>query len=101
MSPGRARRGGTSIPDHVQAVVKVLSEGSRTHVRQEVGVRSGEHTHVDFARPRFSQPLETTLLEDAQELDLELGACGPDLVEEHRPAVGGLELALTRARQLR
>src|SRR4029450_9683535 len=51
-----------------------------------------EHTYVHPDQLVPADALERALLQGAQELHLELGRHVSDLVEEHRAAVGELEL---------
>src|SRR5207247_11252606 len=62
----------------------------------EVLVGGREDAHVDLERAVAADPLELALLQDAQDLGLRLRPHVADLVEEERPAVGDLELALAR-----
>src|SRR5438876_2551035 len=82
--------------DDVQPVVQVLAEASRLHLGLEVLVGGREDAHVDLERAVAADPLELALLQNAQDLGLRLRPHVADLVEEERPAVGDLELALAR-----
>jgi hypothetical protein len=53
----------------------------------------GDHPHVDAPRHVASQSLELALLQHPQQLHLDVGRHVPDLVQEHRPRIGLLELA--------
>ena len=86
----------------VEAVVEVQAEEAVPDGGPEVAVGRGDEADVGLDRPRPADALEGLVLEDAQELRLERGADVADLVEEHRPAVGDLELPallLVRARE--
>src|SRR2546428_286597 len=76
----------------VQAIVEVLTELARPHRGLEVDVGRGDDAHVDRDGPQPAEALDLALLEGAEELRLEVQAQRADLVEEHRPAVGELEL---------
>ena len=78
---------------HVQPVEEVLAEAPLLHHALEVAVGGGEHAHVHPDQLVAADALEGALLERAQQLHLELGRHVADLVEEHRAAVGQLELA--------
>src|SRR2546426_711377 len=82
--------------DDVQPVVQVLAEAPRLHLGLEVLVGGREDAHVDLQGAVAADPLELALLQDAQDLGLRLRPHVADLVEEERPAVGDLELALAR-----
>ena len=58
----------------------------------------GHQAHVELELPPLAaQALQAPLLQDAQELDLQLGLHFADLVEEQGPALGGLEASLAGA----
>src|SRR5439155_25580062 len=82
--------------DDVQPVIQVLAEAPRLHLGLEVLVGGREDAHVDLQGAVAADPLELALLQDAQDLGLRLRPHVADLVEEERPAVGDLELALAR-----
>src|SRR2546430_7463774 len=68
----------------------------RSHVRRR------DDADVDLDGPRAADALDLSLLEHAQELRLELGLDGADLVEEERAPLRELELpelARVRARE--
>src|SRR5581483_8815382 len=85
-----------------QPIVEVLAEFPLLHRLLEVVVRRGEEPHVDLDRVVAADALELLLLDRAQELRLRLERHVAHLVEEERPAVRRLELALAsgdRARE--
>ena len=78
---------------HVQPVVQVLAEVVLVDLLQQVAVAGGDDARVDADRLRVADALELALLQHAQQLDLQLGRGGVDLVEENRAGVGRLEAA--------
>ncbi len=79
--------------EDVQPVVEVGPEAARLDGGLEVVVGGGDEADVDLPRLARADPLELSLLEDAEELRLEVEAEVPDLVEEEGAAVGELETA--------
>jgi len=79
--------------EHREAVVEVLAEAPLADRPAQVLVGRGEHPHVDRLVPRAAEPAHAALLERLQELGLERLGQEPDLVEEDRAAVRGLEEA--------
>ena len=67
--------------------------GSRLDLFHQILVRGGDHPHVHPDRLLAPHPLELTLLEDPQQLDLDGRGDVADLVEEDGAAVGQLEPA--------
>src|SRR5262249_53528188 len=80
--------------DHAQPVVEVLAEATRRGLLLEALVGCGDDADVDGDRPGPADALELALLQHAQQLDLGRGRELPYLVEEDRPSVGDLDLAL-------
>src|SRR3989337_1438786 len=78
-------------PEHepLQPEVEVLAEPALPDAPLEVAVAGRDHAHVHRRRARGPDPIEAPLLERAPEL--------AHLVEEERPAVGLLEVALAVA----
>jgi hypothetical protein len=91
MSSRRSRSGGRRIGEHGEAVVEILAPRSVARHGSKVAVRRGHPPHVHGDRGGASEPLEPTLLEDAEEFRLEGGLELADLVEEERPAIGELD----------
>ena len=79
---------------HVQPIVEVLAESLLAHGLLEILVSRGDDPHVHLEALRSADPLELPLLEHAEELGLEVGLEGGDLVQEERAAVSQLELPL-------
>ena len=79
--------------DHVEAIEEVLAEPRLLDLLQQIAVAGGDDPRVDADRLRVAHPLELVLLQDPQQLDLELGGGGIDLVEEDGAGVGRLEAA--------
>jgi hypothetical protein len=73
------------------AVIEVAAEIAPRHHVGEVAVRRHEDARPELERARRAEPLETPLLQHPQELRLAREAELPDLVEQHRAALGGLE----------
>src|SRR5512137_913811 len=76
---------------HVESIEQVLPEPALLHRGLQVPVRRGDHAHVGDAGPVLADPLEAPLLEEAEELGLKRGRDLPDLVEEDRASLGGLD----------
>ena len=83
--------------DDVQAEVQVLAELSRRDRRFEVAVGRGDQPHIDLDVRLAAEPRELAVLQHLQQLGLQRIADVADLVEEHRPVVGELELARASA----
>src|SRR5687767_10496729 len=79
--------------DDAQPEVQVLSKCPAVDLLFQILVRRRENADVHLDRPRRPQPLDFTLLEDAQHLRLRLRAHVADFVEKDGSAVGLLELA--------
>src|SRR6185312_10976150 len=79
--------------DAVEPIVEILTERAARHLGVEVAVGRGDEAHVDRQRRQAADAQHLALLDDAQELDLDRQRQLADLVEEHGPAVGGLEQA--------
>ena len=60
----------------------------------EIPVRRRDDPQIDGDGLAAAQALDGALLEEAQDLHLQENGELPDLVEEERPAIGQLELAL-------
>ena len=52
------------------------------------------NAHIDADLIRATNPVERPLLQHAQQVDLELRRDIPDFIQEERPPIGHLELAL-------
>src|SRR5439155_21981979 len=74
-----------------------LAELSLGDEAWQIAVGGCDHAHVHFRRLRIAHPLELAFLQDAQQLHLQRGAHGPDLVEKERALVRLLEAALSIA----
>ena len=93
-------QGGQADADDVQSKEEVLAKAPGRDLGLELAIGRGDHTGVDGERRRAADPLETTLLEEAQQLGLQLERQLADLVEKERPAVRRLDasgLVLERA----
>ena len=89
VAPGPERRHGDG--EDVEPVVEILAERPPRDLALEIPVRRGDDADVDGGRVVAAEPQHLTLLEDAQEAGLQRDGDVPDLVEEDRPGVGGLE----------
>src|SRR5207302_6398 len=79
---------GRQIDRHdVEPVIQVLAEPAGADLLEQVAVRGGDEAGVDLDRLRVADALELPFLQDAQELDLELGGGAVDLVEEDSAGV--------------
>ena len=87
--------------DHVEPVEQILAERPVGHHSREVGMRRGDHAHVDLDRVRVADALELALLQHPQQLRLERRAHRPDFVQEQRALVGLLEPSLPGRRRRR
>ena len=79
--------------DDVEPVVEILAKVAPGDLVEKLAVARRDHAGVDADRLGVTDPLELALLENAEELHLELGGRGIDLVEEDRAGVGRLEAA--------
>ena len=87
----RRSRGGKIDWHHVEPVVEVLAEPAGVDLIEQVAVRGRDDPGVDLLGVVIADPLEFPFLEDAEQLDLELGRGAVDLVEKDRSRVRGLE----------
>ena len=79
--------------DHRQAEEEVLAEAAGGDLRLEVFVGRRDHPGVHLDALLAAEPLDLSLLQEAQQLDLKRQAHLRDLVEEDGAVVGLLELA--------
>ena len=85
---------GRQVDRHdVEPVVQVLAEPAGLDLVEQVAVGRGDDPGVDLLGVGVADPLELPLLQDAEQLDLELGRGAVDLVEEDAAGVRGLEPA--------
>ena len=87
-------QGGQEDRDDVQAVVQVFPESALADHLHEIRVGGGDDADVDTDRPVVSDALELAFLQHPQQLRLQGGAHGADLVEKQRPLVRRLQAAL-------
>ena len=88
--------------EHGETVVEVLPESPLAGGRREVHVRGGDDPDIHRLAVRRAEPADHTLLDHLEELGLETLGQEPDLVEEERALVRGLEeapLGLSRVRE--
>jgi hypothetical protein len=74
-------------------VVEVLAEPPLADGRAEILVAGGENPHVDMLVAGGPEPTYRSLLQYLEEFRLEGFGQEPDLVEENRPAMRGLQQA--------
>jgi hypothetical protein len=77
--------------EDVQPVIEVSTEASLLHVASQIPIRRRHDPDVSPEHSVPSDPLELTLLQDAQQPDLNRRREVPDFVEEDRAAFGPLE----------
>src|SRR5437879_2311342 len=77
----------------VEAIVEVVAEAAGVDLVFEELIGGGDDAGIDADGPAFADALELVFLQDAEELDLQLGAHAGDFVEEDGSAMGGLEAA--------
>ncbi len=90
--PALAQRGQVDRHD-VEPVIQVFPEPADLDLLEQVAVGRGDDPGVDLLGVVVADPLELALLQDAEQLDLELGRGAVDLVEEDAAGVGRLEPA--------
>ena len=83
--------------DDGESVIEILAEAAPANRLAEVLVGRRDEPHVDGLVARAAEPAHHALLERLEELGLERLAEQPDLVEEDRPALGGLQETRLRA----
>jgi hypothetical protein len=72
--------------DDVEPVVEVLAESPLLHLRPQVGVGGRHQPHVDRTGLDAADPADLALLDHPQQLGLDVGRDGADLVEEEVPS---------------
>ena len=88
--------------DDAQPIVEILTEPRAVHIREQIAIRRGQHTHVDRPRAVLTDAPHLALLQDAQQLHLHGRRHVADFIKEQRAAIGGLEetgAILRRARE--
>src|SRR5690606_13305249 len=85
--------GRDSDRDLADPIVEVLAEAALRHLVGQVLVRRADDADVDRDLRSAADPLDDTLLEEAEQLRLQRERHVADLVEEQRAAVGDLDLA--------
>ena len=86
-------QGGQVDRHHVEPVVQILAEPAGLDFLEEVAIGGGDDPGVDLLGVVVADPLELAFLQDAEQLDLELGRGAVDLVEEDAAGVRRLEPA--------
>jgi hypothetical protein len=92
---GALAQGGNPDGHDVQAVEEVLPEAPRLRLGREVAVRRRDEADVDVLGPA-ADLLHVARLKRPEDLGLNREREVADLVDEQRPLVGLLEVALTR-----
>src|ERR1017187_1553539 len=87
--------------DDVQPVEEILAKAALGDGLREIPVRRRDDADVDRHGFRSAHARHATLLQDAQEVELQLRADVADFVEEERAAVRGHEFALAARRGAR
>ena len=97
----RWRSGGTTAVNALKPEEQVAPEPSLGDVGVQVAVGRRHVAHVDLAALHAARAQHLPGLQRVQQLGLDLQRQLPDLVQEHRAALGGLQqagLGLHRAR---
>ena len=76
---------------NAQAIVQVGSEAAGGDIGFQVSVSCGNHAHIHALGSRGSDPLEFSLLQHAQQLDLNFRQQIADLVQEDRSSIRQFE----------
>src|SRR5208282_3673052 len=76
----------------VQTIIEIVAELPLGDHPLEIAVRRADDAHIDLQRLAAAEPLDDLVLEEAQQLGLHAHRNVADLVEEHRSAVGALDL---------
>src|SRR6266849_2343305 len=83
---------------YAEPVVEVLPETMMGHLPWQVAIGGGDNPQVHPPGPLLAHPLELSFLNRPEELALQRQRDLGDLVEEQRPAVGGLKASRPVAR---
>ncbi len=75
------------------AVIEILAEAALLDLGLQVPVRGRDDAHVHLNQLATAQPLDDTLLQEAQQLRLQRQRHVANLIEKQHTAVGGLDLA--------
>ena len=89
LAPGAQRRHGQHVER--QAIQEVLAEAACCRLGRQIDIGRADQAHIDLDRGATADPLESAILDHAQEplLDREAGA--GDLVDEQTSTIGQLE----------
>src|SRR5512147_737572 len=79
--------------DDLQSVVKILAKDVVLHVLFKVAIGRGQYPDIEFNRLRSADSFDFSVLQEAKQLNLEIGSELADLVEKERAGMGELELA--------
>src|SRR5262249_3026563 len=80
--------------NHVQAIVKILTELAFAYQRMQVNIRCRDDTHVNLDFMNATQMHEFAVLKNTQDFGLGFQAHGADFVEENCAAVSDFKEAL-------
>src|SRR5579864_3236394 len=80
--------------DDIQAVIQILAESSLLDFPQQILIGGCDHAHLDFDFLTSSHTIESSLLQDPQQIRLKLGRDVANLIEENRAAVRQFKLSL-------
>src|SRR6478609_19348 len=86
-------QGGDIDRDNVEPIIKIFTKASLFERLTEVNVRGRHDSHVDITSGVRSQTLELSLLQNAQQLDLNITGDVPYFVEKDGSVIGLLEFA--------
>src|SRR3954466_4528729 len=84
--------------NHVEPVVKILTESTLFESRTQIDVCCGDDSDVHTAGQVRTEPLKLPLLQNTQQLYLNIARNIADLIEESRTSVGLLKLTGFRRR---
>ncbi len=79
--------------DFADAVVQIVAEIALADQRIEIAVGGADDAQIQWNRRASADALDDAFLQDPQHLRLQGGGHFPDLIEEHRTAIGVLEFA--------
>ena len=94
--PAALAKRGQAQGEHGQSVIEVLAESMLADGGRQILVARAHHPDVHRVAPRAPETADRTVLESLEQLSLERCRQQPDLVQEHRAAIGRLQQALLR-----
>ena len=81
--------------NNIDAIIKILPQRTTSQGKGEVDIRRRNDTHINLDFPISAKPLNFSLLEDSQELDLHRESNALDLVQKKRAVIRKLNFACT------